>query len=115
MLTALAIAKFFKDNLKWIIIGFMALTIAFFVWSWGARGEEIVKLKLINETLAANIVIGKINTDLEKSATDILDKRLKERNQELEKLCKLWVKTDDKTDTDPVGLVLDGLVLDRVQ
>ena len=102
-------------NIKWIIIALLVATVAGFFVSWSSRGEEIVKLKVINKTLSANIVIGKINTDLEKTANDVLGKRLAKRNLELDKLCKLWIKTDDKTNTDPIGLVLDGLVIDGMQ
>lgn len=122
MLTFWTIASFLKDNLKWIIIGVMAVVIAGFVWSWGSRGEEIAELKAavakqkqIVKVLEANADIAELNQDLQKSATDALDKRLSERNQELEKLCKLWVKTDDEKDTDPVDTVLDGIDPDRVQ
>jgi biopolymer transport protein ExbB/TolQ len=117
----IAFLLFLKTNIKWVIIGLMALMIAFFVWSWGSRGTEIAELnaklekaQLINKTLAANIGIEKMNQELQESATAAVERRLVERNKQLDELCKVWNKIDEK-DTDPVGTVLDALRTDSVQ
>jgi biopolymer transport protein ExbB/TolQ len=117
----IAFLLFLKTNIKWVIIGVMALMVAFFVWSWGSRGTEIAELnaklekaELINKTLAANIGIEKMNQELQESATAAVERRLVERNKQLDELCKVWNKIDEK-DTDPVGTVLDALRTDGVQ
>jgi biopolymer transport protein ExbB/TolQ len=121
MITFWAIVAFLKDNIKWVVIGVMALMIAFFVWSWGSLKEETAELQaklekaeLINKTLAANIGIEKMNQELQESATAAVERRLVERNKQLDELCKVWNKIDEK-DTDPVGTVLDALRTDGVQ
>jgi hypothetical protein len=100
----IAFLLFLKTNIKWVIIGVMALMVAFFVWSWGSRGTEIAELnaklekaELINKTLAANIGIEKMNQELQESATAAVERRLVERNNSSTSCARYGTRSMKKT------------------
>lgn len=74
-------------------------TAAYFFYQYDARGNEITALNIQLKQKNHDLLVLKSNVDLANAATAAVNARLKDRDRDLEQLCR--VLNEINTDTDP--------------